>query len=289
MPPRSSRSELLIFAAWLCSATVAAEEPPPLVFIQQGKLPIIISAPHGGTLPIPNTDVRERGDRPTGGAGFVVARDSNTQELAQHLVAAIEKHFGQPPFAVIARSHRKYLDPNRPAELAYDDPDAKPVYDSYHGALTEACRTVQKEHRRGLLLDIHGQGSSAEHVFRGTQNGKTVKLLAERYGDEAIHGPSSLFGRLQSRGWKVHPDPLTGKEQAGYNGGYIVQTYGSHQAIGVDAVQLEFGAAYRTRDKLAKTAETLTLAIADYAEDHLGLALPAKQEADESSAPATVK
>jgi N-formylglutamate amidohydrolase len=266
---RMSPCVLVLIAVVLSAASASAEEP--LVFIQAGELPIILSAPHGGQLPIPDVDEREQNGRPTGGAGFVKARDSNTEELARQVAKAIEERFGRKPFAVIARTHRKFLDPNRPASLAYDDPDAKPVYETYHKGLAEACQKVQNEFKRGLLLDIHGQGTAADTVFRGTQNGKTVKLLAERYGDDAVHGGTSLFGRLKSRGWKVHPDPFDGKEQAGFTGGYIVQSYGSHQAVGVDAVQLEFGAEYRTKDHREKVAKELTAAVADYAKDFLGV------------------
>ena len=263
----------ILFAPAL-GASLRADDAAPLVFIQKGELPIILSAPHGGNLPIPNTEERQRGERPTGGAGFVTGRDGNTEELAHRVAASIEAKFGKKPFVVIARSHRKYLDPNRPATLAYDDPDAKPTYDAYHQGLTDACKAVQEKFRRGLLLDIHGQGSAADTVFRGTQNGKTVKLLAERYGAGAIHGEASLFSLLKKGGWKVHPDPFEGKEQAGFNGGYIVQTYGSHQAIGVDAYQLEFGADYRKPSQHEKTAKVLTEAVSQYAKVYLDVMMP---------------
>jgi N-formylglutamate amidohydrolase len=240
--------------------------------MQTGELPIIISAPHGGTQPIPLVEeARHVQGKPTGGTGYVTARDTGTEELAGEVTKSIERHFGKKPYCVIARQHRKYLDPNRPPEIAYDDPDAKSVYETYHGALNRYCRDVQTKFRKGLLLDLHGQGSAKEKVFRGTQDGKTVTLLRQRYGEEAVAGESSLFGRLKARGWTVHPDPLSGGEQSGYRGGYIVQTYGSHQGYGIDAIQLEFGMDYRTQDARQKTAATLAAAVADYSKDFLSL------------------
>ena len=104
-----------LVAAWLFAASSRAEEP--LIYIQQGELPIILSAPHGGQLSIPEVDERQRNGRPTGGAGFVTSRDSHTEELAKQVAKTIEERFGKKPHVVIARMHRKFLDPNRPADL----------------------------------------------------------------------------------------------------------------------------------------------------------------------------
>jgi glutamine amidotransferase-like uncharacterized protein/N-formylglutamate amidohydrolase len=257
--------------ALLCAGRSWATEP--LVQIQSGDLPIILSAPHGGSLAIPEVDVRKGEGLPkANGSGFFTGRDGGTQELALQVAQAIEQRFGKKPYYVIAGAHRKYIDFNRPAEIAYEDPDAKATYDRYHDALAEACTAVQKKFQRGLLLDIHGQGSAKDTVFRGTHDGKTVKLLRERFGEQAHHGEESLFARLKAGGWKVHPDPLDGKEQNGFRGGYIVQTYGSHERFGIDAIQLEFGADFR-RDTLQrqKTADVLAAAIADYAASFLGI------------------
>jgi hypothetical protein len=62
----------------------------------------------------------------------------------------------------------------------------------------------------------------------------------------------------------VFPPQGDGKEQSGFTGGYIVQTHGSHQSNGLDAVQLEFGADYRNKTQREKTAEVLAQAIGEY-------------------------
>jgi N-formylglutamate amidohydrolase len=268
---------LVLFVAGSC-LTARAQEPSALVRTQAGELPIIVSAPHGGAQPIPMVEEpRHVKGKPTGGSGYVTARDTGTEELASEVVKSIERHFGKKPYCVIARQHRKFLDPNRPPEIAFDDPDAKPVYETYHGALDRYCREVQTKFRKGLLLDIHGQGAAKEKVFRGTQDGKTVTLLRQRYGEGAALGEESLFGRLKARGWTVHPDPLSGGEQAGYRGGYIVQTYCGTGGYGIDAIQLEFGMDYRTEAAREKTAATLTEAVADYSASFLEIPKPVKK------------
>ena len=73
----------------------------------------------------------------------------------------------------------------------------KPVYDAYHAALTDYCRDVQQKFHMGLLLDIHGQATAEDTVFRGTQDGKTVTLLRERFGEAARTGQESQDRRLR--------------------------------------------------------------------------------------------
>jgi N-formylglutamate amidohydrolase len=243
-------------------ADVALEQ---MVLVEVGRLPIIISAPHGGLLTIPNVEARQGEGMESGPKGFFVGRDGGTEELARDIVDAIAAKLGRRPYSVISTVDRKYLDPNRPAEIAYEDIDAKPVYDRYHNALSDHSHSILNEFHGGLLLDIHGQGTSRETVFRGTNNGKTVSRLRERFGESAHSGDQSLFGLMKAQGWKVFPDPYDGPEQAGFTGGYIVKTYGSHQVRGIDAMQLEFGAEYRTQGNRKRIAEQLASAVETYA------------------------
>jgi len=269
---------LLSFAAFMPPLIASGDDVDAAHFVrtQEGELPIILSAPHGGQLKVPDVDVRRGEGIAKGPSGFVAGRDGGTEELAEQVAAAIASRYGKRPYTVFARSHRKYLDPNRPAHIAYEDADAKPVYDLYHGKLDDYCRAVQQKFRRGLLLDIHGQGSRKDTLFRGTHDGKTVTLLRTRFGEAAQTGEESFFGELKSRGWKVHPEPLDGNEQNGFRGGYIVQTYGSHQGYGIDAMQLEFGQDFRDKQNRQAVADVLADAIVDFAENYLDIPRPTK-------------
>jgi N-formylglutamate amidohydrolase len=243
-------------------------DPNTLVAIQEGQLPIILSAPHGGKEIIPDVPERKGEKLERGPGKFVTARDTGTEELAYQLAEALEKKMGQKPYYVVAKFHRKYIDANRPAEPSYEGPKAKPVYDLYHDSLAKFCKDVQKKHGRGLLLDLHGQGTSKETIYRGTQNGKTVKLLKERFGEKAVSGPESFFGLLAKQGWKAVPTDSS-KETAGFTGGHIVQTYGSHTGYGIDAIQMEFGADYRNAANRAEIAKKLADVIDEFAKLYL--------------------
>src|SRR5262245_9240433 len=228
-------------------------------------LPIILSAPHGGRHSIPGVPVRS-------GAGvtqFATGRDNNTDELAEILALRLENRLNAKPFLVIARFERKYLDANRSSENAYESEEAKPYYDNYHSALRGAHDWIRREWGCGLLLDIHGQGSQVEAIYRGTGNGKTIASLTQRFGREAITGPKSIFHELERMGYQVLPSTKESHREERYVGGYIVQTYGSHRGSGIDAIQLEIGTKLRARANLARTATDLAEAIAVFAQVYL--------------------
>lgn len=263
-PPAKSSQQAKTSSTKQSSRPRESSNVDELVSVHVGELPILISAPHGGTLKIVGVEPRTGQGMATGPSGFFVGRDGGTEELAQALVQAIEQRFGRKPYAVVSATHRRYLDPNRPAHIAFEDVDALPVYERYHDSCRQFCREILETYQGGLLLDIHGQGTSAETVYRGTSNGKTVTRLRERFGENAHGGAQSFFGLLADSGWKVYPNPFDGKEQSGFTGGHIVQTHGSHRPEGIDAIQLEFGANYRSPTQRDNTAQVLTEVIAKY-------------------------
>lgn len=266
-----SRSFALLLLVAVAVGAVAADPAPKadeLLLVQKGTLPVVISAPHGGRKAIP--DVPERVGK--GITNFATVLDNNTAELAEQLAALLERDLKAKPWLVVARFTRKHLDANRPREHAYEHDKAKPLYDAYHAALEEACKAVKKQHGRGLLLDMHGQGAHPAAICRGTQNGKTVSLLVDREGWSAVRGKNSVLGRMETLGYKVLPAGdalLTAKEEAGFTGGHIVGTYGSHTAFAIDAIQLEFGSHLRAKEKLDPLAKDLCEAVRAFYDAYL--------------------
>lgn len=268
---RPLRFGLVLLALSALHTAVAAQaviRPGDFVTVQEGTIPIILSAPHGGTRPIPGVPARTGDGLEKGAKGFFTGRDIGTEELVAAIAAAIETKCGGKPYLVAAKFHRKYLDANRPPEIAYEHPSAKPVYDYYRNTLANYCKQVKKAHGVGLLLDIHGQGTSKDTVFRGTQNGQTVALLRQRFGEKAHTGPNSFFGLLAANGCTVFPLEGDQKERAGFTGGHIVRTYGG-EAFGIDAIQLEFGGDYRAKDSRGDTADKVAAAVAEYRKRYL--------------------
>jgi len=263
-----------VLVATVVAPRTVAQEPTELVRIERGELPIAISAPHGGTHDIPGSTPRQGAGLERKPGGFVVARDGGTEELAGLVADCIERRLGKRPWLVVNRAHRRYMDPNRRPDEAYEDAAAEAVYARYHGALVTACTTMRRLHGTGLVVDFHGQGSAAGTVFRGTGNGVSTELLLRRHGPRAVFGAESLCGELKRRGVLVHPGPLDGPEQPGYTGGYITRHYGAAGGFDVAAVQLEFGAEYRAAEAREGMAEVVADALVAHAVTFLGVRRP---------------
>ena len=280
-------SRLLVFftiaiCAWSFECQAQGQlEPYRLLTVWAGTLPIILSAPHGGRHPIPGLAVR----RGIGVAQFTTERDANTDELTEKIAAQLETKLSAKPFLVVAHFHRKYVDANRPRQGALESVEAKPYYDAYHRVLREAHDRISREWGRGLLLDIHGQSTQGETIYRGTSNGKTVMSLTRRFGTEAITGPKSILGQLERIGYKILPHAKQSYKEDRYIGGYIVNTYGSHHGTGVDAIQLELGMTLRARAALERTASDLAEAIAVFAQEFLPIKSSAVIEATSQPSP----
>lgn len=244
--------------------------PADMLTIQTGDLPIIVSAPHGGRKPIPNCPARTGKGVPK----FTTVPDANTDELATKLLAALEKKLNAKPYGVIAHFERKYADVNRSLADGVEHDAARPYYEAYHAFLTASRAAVQKGWGRGLLIDLHGHGGDPATIFRGTNDGKTVKHLLDRFGKPALTGDKSVLGVLAAGGYTVVPAAGKDRENPAFAGGYIVATYGSRADGSVDAIQLELGSRVRTTANADTFATDLANAVAVFAAEYLPAAKP---------------
>jgi N-formylglutamate amidohydrolase len=229
-------------------------DPASYVTIERGSLPIVLSAPHGGTAIVPGVPVRQ-----TGTTGL----DTNTYQLAVEIQNALMARTGKRAHLVAALASRSYVDLNRSSDEAYETAAVAPIYQAYHAALQQAVQTARSQSAAGaLVVDIHGQGSDPAVVFRGTRNGQTATLAT-------LYAPTGgLLARLVALGMPVSPAGAAGTENPSYNGGYIVGTYGLGGAGGVNAVQLEFGMNYRQSVVVATTAGQLADALVEHLRAH---------------------
>lgn len=240
-------------------------DPDDFFTVWSGMLPIILAAPHGGREALSGVPLR----RGVGVAQFTAERDNNTAELAEAVAVKIDERLGAKPFLVVAHFERKYLDVNRPASGAFESAAAKPYYDAYHEAIEAAAQRIRNRWGFGLLLDIHGQGAEPDAIFRGTDNGKSVAALQQRHGMAALGGAHSILGQLATKGYKILPGTAGDDREGRYTGGYTTRTYGSHRGTNIDAIQLELGGNLRSRKNLARTANDLAEAIANFARTFL--------------------
>lgn len=243
-------------------------------YFQTGNLPILISAPHGGVKSI---GIRPRigGINPLTGRHinlFVTVWDDGTLELAKEINNQIYQLLGKKPYFVAADFTRKEIDANRPPEDAYENATAAPVYNQYHEKLREYINEMRNKFGdKTLLIDIHGQGVSADTIYRGTSNRRTVKRLITRTGEAGFTGSNSMLGILDLKGYTIFPadNQLHTNEESMFSGGYIVRNYGSNNSNGIDAIQLESGWKLRRGQGLYNFARDLAEALIGFYHNYL--------------------
>ncbi|WP_197525402.1 N-formylglutamate amidohydrolase [Pseudobythopirellula maris] len=232
----------------------------------RGDAPIILTAPHGGTLSYPFNE-RSCTD------GQACALDTNTRQLALTTSNEFYALTGLRPYVVIAQGHRRFIDLNRSSEEAYDDQLAAPYYDYYHNAIDGFVADVRQRFGRGLLMDIHGQSAEPDTILRGTLDGLSVTEMLNALGEDALNGPGSVMRSFDEQGFKVYPDvdvPYAEQEEdPHFSGAYTVEAYGSNNASGIDTIQLEFGYDYRGGESWRDTAAALAVAMQAYHETYL--------------------
>jgi len=227
------------------TTAIPALEPAQYLIVETGILPVILSAPHGGTLEPSGIPIRLQG---------TTVLDTNTLELVEAIQQRLQVRGGGKATLVAAKVSRKYVDFNRIASEAYENSALVTLYQTYHGALRSAVNNLNTS-GKALLVDIHGQSQDVSVVFRGTRNGQTAGLVS-------LCGSGGFLNALAVEGLALNPNNATDSESPNFNGGHIVATYGKNNADGIHAIQLEFGYTYRENaTALNATADRIAAAI----------------------------
>ena len=220
-----------------------------------GALPIIVSAPHGGSL--------EPAEIPNRTSGTTVS-DTATEDLARAVADALASKTGRHPSLVICRLKRTKIDVNRDiGEGAQGNPSAEQAWNEFHGFLDAARGLAAAAHGRALLVDVHGHGHPKPRIEIGYllsaadldrtdtdlddpawARQSSIRTLAAESGlrfSGLLRGPESLGGRLDRAGYLAVPGPSTPSPGSDpyFEGGYITRRHGSADAGPVSAVQLE--------------------------------------------------
>lgn len=262
-----------------------------------GDLPLVISAPHGGSL-----TPGEIPDRTVGTTG----RDTNTEELVRALRQAFIARTGGAPHVVINRLHRARLDANREiVEAAQGNEFAERAWFEWHAFIEAASHAALDAGPDGeaLYFDIHGHGHPIPRIEIGYLLGpadlaladaalgqpsiiakSSIRALARADGArfvELIRGGTSLGELLQNRGYPAVPsasDPGPGEDPY-FTGGYNTARHGSRDGGGVNGIQLElnFAGVRDTEANRVRFATALADAVAQYFEAHFGVELASER------------
>jgi len=195
------------------SDTIAAGEfkIADMIQVSAGDIPLIISAPHGGTL-TPN----EIPDRNC--PGITTVRDMNTTELADEIKYQMKQDYGVEPYIVSALIHRKKIDLNRDVDLATCGHTlGKEVWQEYHKKIGEAIQSAVAEYGGAIFIDLHGHGHEIQRLELGyLLNNEELRASYEGMGStEELVEESSLKNLISLKPNIVFQELLTGEKAFG--------------------------------------------------------------------------
>lgn len=259
-----------------------------------GDLPVILSAPHGGSL-----TPAEIPDRTFG----ATLTDLNTADLVRAIREAFIERTGLAPHVVISHLRRTKLDPNREiVEAAQGNPYAEQAWDEFQEWIRIAREAVEERSGRGMYFDVHGHAHDVDRLELGyllsasTLNQPDVNLDAlavvattsiRDLGRDSslpfsqlLRGPTSFGGFLQTEGVRSVPspsDPSPGAD-AYFSGGYNTRAHGSvTDGEKISGIQIEhhFPGLRDTAENRRVYAVQVAAAIQSFMTEHYGFFAPA--------------
>jgi N-formylglutamate amidohydrolase len=225
-----------------------------------GNMPLVISAPHGGTFK-PST-VPDRKCK-----GSTTVTDLNVGKLAFNIRNQLKEQYNEQPFVVVAQIARSKVDLNRSLKNATcGNSKMKKVWRIYHTDIDSALSMAVKEFGFAIFVDLHGQGHKKQRLELGYKS--TKEELKEMYLNtdkaKALADETSLanllnmnksltakellwskysFGTLISKnGFSAVPsqkDPYPLKDDPYFDGGYNTRRYTSSNYPHVFGWQIE--------------------------------------------------
>lgn len=234
-----------------------------LVELTLGELPLILGAPHGGTL------AQGLPDRTAAGA----AGSATTQQLARAIAAELTARGGRTPSLVVSLLERRKMDPDIAlAEGGHVDRTAALAWREYHGLLGVARAYVEQDFGRGLFLDVQGDAAVAGRVelgylltaadlaetnttldamvFSRRSSIRALSLDNQPSFSQIVRGPDSFGDLLLQQGIRAAPSTAE-TMPAPYNGtGYSASAHGSRDGGLVSAIVV------RTPDSLRDSPQS---------------------------------
>lgn len=235
-----------------------------------GNLPIIISAPHGGSV-----EPASIPDRTC--AGCVTVKDSWTQTISEGLYDELFQKTGCYPHVIINLLHRKKFDANRDIVDAADgNPTVEHAWNAYHEFIDSAKSQAASDYGRGLFLDIHGHAHTIQRIELGYLVSRSELQLSDsslntttfieessirslvddnnlnHSHSELLRGQNSFGELMENKGFPAVPsfsDPFPQGSDPYFSGGYNTLRHGSSENEGkIDAIQIELNQDVRFDD-----------------------------------------
>lgn len=263
-----------------------------------GDAPLVLVAPHGGTVSPAGLPDRVC-------SGCSTTNDLNTQELARAVVDEFRQRTGARPHLIVNRLHRRKFDGNRErTEATGGNAALDGSWIWLHAAIDSSKALVARRHSRGLLIDVHGHAHAIARLELGyllgaselrssdallaSGNALSRSSVARLAGDTRsaadrgtaiLRGPRSLGALLAIDGVRAVPSPLDAAPLVGeeyFTGGYNTMRHGSLDGGALDAIQIEshFSGIRDSDASRAEFARVLTRALRAFLDVHYGWSGP---------------
>jgi surface protein len=227
-----------------------------------GDMPLVISAPHGGTRKPKNIP-----DRTCGKGGGVTVADSHVGKLAFVIRRQLKIQNNKQPYVIVAGIARSKVDLNRNLENATcGNKKMKDAWRRYHDNIDKALAKAVKKFGYAIFIDLHGQGHKKHRLELGYK--PTKKQIKEMYLDsdkaegianktslanllnmnselnitELIWGKNSFGTLIAKKGFPAVPsrqDPYPLQGDPYFDGGYNTRRYTSSKYPRVFGWQIE--------------------------------------------------
>jgi hypothetical protein len=257
-----------------------------------GELPIIITAPHGGSLRPDEIPDRTFGTTVT---------DLNTLELARAVDSAFVRRTGKHVHVVMVHLARVKLDANRDiSEGAQGDAEATIAWQDFQRFVRDAKNAVTARYDGGFFVDLHGHGHDIQRLELGylvdadalrlpdatldaepaheTESSiRTLSVRSPLSFAELLRGPASLGALFEREGFPAvpsHSAPDPGTDPY-FRGGYNSSLHGCRAGGTICGVQIEANriGVRDTPENRRRFADALALALTEYLDAHYELDL----------------
>ena len=227
-----------------------------------GKLPILISVPHGGNV-APSFIPDRKCNNPT------TVTDANTIDLAMKMDSIFRVKTGCSPHIVYCRLRRTKLDANRNiADGACGNPVAITAWQEFHHFIDTARLVIQQKYaNKAFYFDLHGHGNPIQRIELGyllraselelsdeTLNqsqyiaASSIQNLVKNNFSKLSHaqllrGQHAFGSMLEKRFYPAVPsqnDPSPGSASGYFSGGYNTANHTCYNPnLDINGVQVE--------------------------------------------------
>lgn len=261
----------------------------------EGNIPLILSAPHGGEIAPTNITDRQSG---------VFDLDDYTLELTEDIIQEFYLQTGKTPYVVVGEISRKKVDLNRQRDEAYEDKNAKIIYDEFHSLIQKSEKAIDEKFGKGLYIDIHGQSHPKAYLefgyllyndvlklvdehLQSHQDHTSIRTLSKFSPEpflEQLKGENSLGSLMCNQGYDSIPSTKIPYATDGnyFEGAYDTIRYGSRKGGNISGIQIEFP--YKnirdTQQHRVKCAKAFVKSIVQFMQTHFDIDLKSSVHRD---------